>query len=219
MLSSPAILLYNLAMSRDGRKRGVMDERRFSLKEAQQLLGVSERTIHRWIHSGKLKSYKPGRDHQIPESAIRDVIEGSEVYPKDASPSLFNSLGGEGLNLNAAYWIENLNAQAELVEHIIAAGGYGLETIWKVEGAAREFWGTYSHTVKRLVREWCTPTQAEALAKAETRMKEARSAATRAYLERREAEKDPRIVDELEAKRRTREARYGQDEPDAVVGT
>ncbi len=59
-----------------------MEERRLSLKEAQAELGLSERTVHRWIKSGKLKSYKPGRDHQIPESAIRKVIEESEVYPK-----------------------------------------------------------------------------------------------------------------------------------------
>jgi excisionase family DNA binding protein len=63
-------------------------ERRYSLKEAQETLGISERTIHRWIKSGKLKSYKPGRDHQIPESAIRKVIEDSEVYPKDLEPPL-----------------------------------------------------------------------------------------------------------------------------------
>jgi excisionase family DNA binding protein len=70
-------------MSRNDRKRGAMElERRHSLKEAQEILGLSERTVHRWIKSGKLKSYKPGRDHQIPESAIRKVIEESEVYPK-----------------------------------------------------------------------------------------------------------------------------------------
>ena len=60
----------------------MMEERRLSLREAQAELGISERTIHRWIKSGKLKSYKPGRDHQIPESAIRKVIEESEVNPK-----------------------------------------------------------------------------------------------------------------------------------------
>jgi excisionase family DNA binding protein len=59
-----------------------MEERRYSLREAQEILGISERTIHRWIKSGKLKSYKPGRDHQIPVSAIRKVLEESEVYPK-----------------------------------------------------------------------------------------------------------------------------------------
>src|SRR5215213_1625174 len=63
-----------------------MEERRYSLKEAQDELRVSERTIHRWIKSGKLKSYKPGRDHQIPESSIRKVLEESEVYPKVQAP-------------------------------------------------------------------------------------------------------------------------------------
>jgi excisionase family DNA binding protein len=63
-----------------------MEERRYSLKEAQDELRVSERTIHRWIKSGKLKSYKPGRDHQIPESAIRKVLEESEVRPKVQAP-------------------------------------------------------------------------------------------------------------------------------------
>jgi transcriptional regulator with XRE-family HTH domain len=130
--------------------------------------------------------------------------------PSSPEPSLFNGLSGagEGLNLNAAYWIENLNAQAELVEHIIEGGSYDLETIWHLEGAALEFWGTYSRTVRRLVREWCTKAQTESLRLAETRMREARSAARRAYLERREAEQDRQIVDELEAKRRAREARY-----------
>jgi hypothetical protein len=85
---------------------------------------------------------------------------------------------------------------------------YDLETIWHLEGAALEFWGTYSRTVRRLVREWCTKAQTESLRLAETRMREARSAARRAYLERREAEQDRQIVDELEAKRRAREARY-----------
>jgi len=52
--------------------------------------------------------------------------------------------------------------------------------------------------------------QAEALRSAEMRMREARSAARRAYLELREAEAklDPQAADELEAKRREREARY-----------
>ena len=152
-------------------------------------------------------------------------VEVSELFPKAhgpslPEPSLFNGLSGagEGLDLNAAYWIENLNAQAELVEHMTDRGGYDLETIWKLEGAAVEFWGTYSRTVRRLVRDWCTPTQTETLRLAETRMKEARSAARRAYLERREAEQDSRIVDELEAKRRAREARYAREQDYADTG-
>ena len=139
-------------------------------------------------------------------------VEVADFFPKGSSPSLFNGLEGGGLNLNAAYWVENLNAQAELVEHVIGWGGYDLQTIWYLEGAAVEFWGAYSRTVKRLVREWCTPTQRPALRVAETRMQEARSAARRAYLERRDAVRDSRVVDELEAKRQEREARYAQEE-------
>ena len=119
-------------------------------------------------------------------------------------------LEGWPLDLNASYWIENLTSQAELVEHTIARGGYDLKTIWYLEGAAREFWGTYSLTVKKLVREWCAPNQVEALTKAEARMKEARKAATRAYLERRDAEADRQKIDELEPRRRAREAEYAR---------
>jgi putative resolvase len=55
-----------------------VEERNLSLSEVAQLLGKSERTIRRWVKSGKLKAYKPGRDYLIPESAIRELIERSE---------------------------------------------------------------------------------------------------------------------------------------------
>ncbi len=65
-----------------------MEERHLSLSEVAGAMGVSERTVHRWIKSGKLKSYKPGRDHRIPESGLREFIEESEVYPKGLEPPL-----------------------------------------------------------------------------------------------------------------------------------
>ncbi|MDP8951766.1 MAG: helix-turn-helix domain-containing protein [Actinomycetota bacterium] len=66
-----------------------MEERHLSLGEVAEVLSKNERTIRRWIKSGKLRAYKPGRDYLIPESAIGELIEGSEVYPKDLEPSLF----------------------------------------------------------------------------------------------------------------------------------
>lgn len=96
-------------------------ERRYSLKEAQEILGISERTIHRWIKSGKLKSYKPGRDHQIPESAIHEVIERSEVYPKVQAPLPleFGPAGGETVSqLDPHLWrgyCEHLAAVFEML--------------------------------------------------------------------------------------------------------
>jgi excisionase family DNA binding protein len=69
-------------MSRKRQKGGTMEERYLSLAEACEVLGKTERTLYRWIKSGKLKAYKPGRDYEIPESAIREMREASEVYPK-----------------------------------------------------------------------------------------------------------------------------------------
>ncbi len=65
-----------------------MRERYLSLAEACEILGKSERTLYRWIKSGKLKAYKPGRDYEIPESAIREMRERSQVYRK-VQASLF----------------------------------------------------------------------------------------------------------------------------------
>ncbi|MDP8952456.1 MAG: helix-turn-helix domain-containing protein [Actinomycetota bacterium] len=65
-----------------------MEERHLSLGEVAEVLDKNERTIRRWIKSGKLRAYKPGRDYLIPESAIGELLEGSEVYPKDLQASL-----------------------------------------------------------------------------------------------------------------------------------
>jgi excisionase family DNA binding protein len=73
-----------------------MENRTLSLSEVAGLMGVSERTIRRWIKAGKLRAYKPGRDYRIPESALRQFVEESEISPKAlAPPSLFNGLEEE----------------------------------------------------------------------------------------------------------------------------
>jgi len=63
-----------------------MEERHVPLSTVAGRLGVSERTVRRWIKAGKLKAYKPGRDYRIPESALREFVEESEVSPKAQSP-------------------------------------------------------------------------------------------------------------------------------------
>jgi excisionase family DNA binding protein len=86
-------------MSRTDRKRGDVVEH-LSLAEASERLGISERTARRWIKSGKLRASKPGRDYWIPESALTELVEESEVRPKaerrsSLEPSLFNGLEDE----------------------------------------------------------------------------------------------------------------------------
>jgi excisionase family DNA binding protein len=77
-----------------------MEKRYLSLSEAADALDISERTAYRWINSGKLRAYKPGRDYRIPESAVKKAVEESEVRPKGESrsshePSLFNGFEEE----------------------------------------------------------------------------------------------------------------------------
>jgi transcriptional regulator with XRE-family HTH domain len=122
--------------------------------------------------------------------------------PSEATTGL--EFEGWPFDRRAALWIETLIAQAEFVEHIISRGGYDLETIFKAEDAAVEFWGTYSRTARRSVREWCTPNQVEALNKAEAKMRKARGRAREAYISSRDAEPDRQMVDELEARRTAR---------------
>ncbi len=63
-----------------------MEDRHLSLSEVAELMEVTERTVRRWIKSGRLKAYKPGRDYRIPESAVKEFIERSEAYPKAQAP-------------------------------------------------------------------------------------------------------------------------------------
>ena len=84
-----------------------MEERHLSLSEAAAALDISERTAYRWIKSGKLRAYKPGRDYWIPESAVKEVVAQSEVRPKAESssslePKLFNGTEDELRELRLA---------------------------------------------------------------------------------------------------------------------
>jgi excisionase family DNA binding protein len=77
-----------------------MEDRQLSLSEVAGLMGVSERTVRRWIKSGMLRAFKPGRDYRIPESAVRDLVKRSEISPKagrrsSLEPMLFNGLEEE----------------------------------------------------------------------------------------------------------------------------
>jgi excisionase family DNA binding protein len=103
-------------MSRNDRKRGGVEEH-LSLADAAERMGISERTARRWIKSGKLRAYKPGRDYWIPESALTELVEESKVYPKAPASSQPSSNGlleeerrlsrfAEGVALAAERWGE-----------------------------------------------------------------------------------------------------------------
>lgn len=95
-----------------------MEERHLSLSEAADVLGISERTAYRWIKSGKLRAYKPGRDYRIPESAIRELMERSEAYPKGQSPLPFDQP-----TVDPGMWRHHAECVAGSLEELVAEAG------------------------------------------------------------------------------------------------
>jgi excisionase family DNA binding protein len=108
-----------------------VEERHLSLSEAIDVLGISERTGYRWIKSGKLRAYKPGRDYWIPESAIKEVVEESKVRPKTDRRSpyepSFNDVLAEERRLEQR--IRLLNSAAEMWEALAAGHLSDLERL------------------------------------------------------------------------------------------
>jgi excisionase family DNA binding protein len=64
------------------------EEERLSLKEAAEELNISENTARRWVKSGKLKAFQPGRRYLIPRSAIDELL--GVVSPKGDAPLSFS---------------------------------------------------------------------------------------------------------------------------------
>jgi excisionase family DNA binding protein len=71
----------------------VQEQERLSLREAADALGVYEVTARRWVKSGKLKAYQPGRKYLIPRSAIDALLESEsgKVHAPSSQEKLFNN--------------------------------------------------------------------------------------------------------------------------------
>ncbi len=57
-------------------------EKMLTPTEAGQRLGVTDRTVKRWIEDGKLRGFRPGKAYQVPESAVEGLLRESEIRPK-----------------------------------------------------------------------------------------------------------------------------------------
>jgi excisionase family DNA binding protein len=104
-----------------------MEKRYLSLSEAADALDISERTAYRWIKSGKLHAFKPGRDYRIPETAIEEAIEKGEVRPKEPASSQrsFNGLLEEERRVRWESAVEEAralreNGQAQMLAQLSA---------------------------------------------------------------------------------------------------
>ena len=57
----------------------VVSDKRLTPEEAGERLGVSGRTVKRWVIDGKIEGYRPGLAYQIPASAVEELLEKSRV--------------------------------------------------------------------------------------------------------------------------------------------
>ncbi len=56
------------------------------VEEIAERLLVDPQTVRRWIKSGKLKAYKPGREYRIKSTDLEEFLETREVDPKAPAP-------------------------------------------------------------------------------------------------------------------------------------
>jgi excisionase family DNA binding protein len=80
-------------------------------------LGISEVTARRWVKSGKLKAYQPGRRYLIPRSAVEALLRPAEGPPSlQASNERFAEMIAEADDGELAAM------KAELKEHLPEGG-------------------------------------------------------------------------------------------------
>jgi excisionase family DNA binding protein len=49
-------------------------------------LGVDVQTVRRWIQSGKLRAFKPGKEYRVREADLEEFLAAREVRPKVVAP-------------------------------------------------------------------------------------------------------------------------------------
>jgi excisionase family DNA binding protein len=50
-------------------------------------LGVDVQTVRRWIQSGRLRAFKPGKEYRVREADLEEFLAAREVRPKGPAPS------------------------------------------------------------------------------------------------------------------------------------
>lgn len=47
----------------------------YTLKEVEELLQVTQRTLYNWIKGGKLRAFKAGREWRVTKEALEDFTK------------------------------------------------------------------------------------------------------------------------------------------------
>jgi excisionase family DNA binding protein len=99
-------------------------------------LGVDVQTVRRWIHTGKLKAFKPGKEYRVREADLEEFLAAREVRPKAprrslSEPSFNDILEEERRYYGSHVWqrINQLDAAAEQWQQFVDEGLYDLEKL------------------------------------------------------------------------------------------
>ena len=76
-----------LRLTKEARKRkpaiDPAGEYYFTPYRVASQLYVSEKTVWKWIRTGRLRACRLGRRYRIPESGLREFLESSQTVPRD----------------------------------------------------------------------------------------------------------------------------------------
>lgn len=60
-----------------------LDEKRYRVPEAGEMLGLAQKTMWAWIGARKIGVHRIGRSVQIPESEIQRILDEGFTPPKE----------------------------------------------------------------------------------------------------------------------------------------
>lgn len=58
---------------------GLLSTRLYTLTEVEKILGVSHRTLLRWVTEDKIKAIKVGNRWKVSEDTLRNILEANNV--------------------------------------------------------------------------------------------------------------------------------------------
>ena len=59
------------------KERLISNDTTVSVREASQMIGISERAVREWLKSGKLVGRRIGRNYAVDMDSIKEVLKGN----------------------------------------------------------------------------------------------------------------------------------------------